>query len=147
VLLVEPREIVRAELHKFFEAHGFNLMEAEDATEAITLAEMREGALDLVVAPKVEAQQIQEALRETHPNLAMLTIVDDVEKSPAELRRSYTQSALLERVRMLFQESDRKHAEEAARAKALAEEAAQGPEPEAEGAPSVQVQSAAAGSE
>ncbi len=159
VLLVEAREIVRAELHKFFEAHGYNLMEAADAVEAITLAEMREGALDLVVAPQLEAQQIQEALHATHPNLAMLTIVDDAEKSATELRRSYTQAALLERVRALFQEADRKAEEEALRAKAIADQAAEATAKEATqettkdelsangDEQSAQVQSAAAGSE
>ena len=53
VLLVEPREMVRAELHKFFEANGINLLEAADAAEAIALAEVREDPLDVVIAPSL----------------------------------------------------------------------------------------------
>ena len=102
VLLVEARAIVRTELHKFFEINGYNLIEAANAAEAITLVEMRDGALDLVIAPKLEAEKIRAALLEMRPNLAMLTIVDETERSAGELRRSYTQAALLERVRVLF---------------------------------------------
>lgn len=103
ILFVEPREIVRAELHKFFEAHGYNLIEAADAGEAIALAEVREEApLDLVVAPAREAEQIRTALQKARPDLTMLTIVEEAERSAGELRRSYTQAALLERVQVLL---------------------------------------------
>jgi DNA-binding NarL/FixJ family response regulator len=121
VLLVEPREMVRAELHKFFEANGYNLIEAANAAEAITLSEMREGALDLVIAPKVEAEQIEDALRDARPNLVTLAIVNEAERSARELRRSYTQAALLERVRVLLQAAEEEAAKETAR---LGEEAA-----------------------
>jgi CheY-like chemotaxis protein len=120
VLLVEPREIVRAELHKFFEAHGYNLIEAANAAEAITLAEIRDGTLDLVIAPRREAEQIKAALLATRPHLALLTIVEEGERSAGELRRPYTQAALLERVRGLLTTVD----EEAVKASALAEAAA-----------------------
>lgn len=99
ILLVEPREIVRAELHKFFEAHGLDLLEAADAGEAIALAEVREGPLDLVIAPASDAELISQVLQEARPKVAMLRIVDQPEKNTGELRRSYTQASLLERVR------------------------------------------------
>jgi two-component system, cell cycle sensor histidine kinase and response regulator CckA len=104
ILLVEPREIVRAELHKYFEANGFNLLEAADAAEAIALAEVREGPLDVVIARAPEAERIQQVLRDARPELAMLRIVDAPEQSAGELRRSYTQTALLERVRVLIED-------------------------------------------
>jgi len=104
ILLVEPREIVRAELHKYFEANGFNLLEAADAAEAIALAEVREEPLDLVIARAPEAERIQQVVRDTRPDLAWLRIVDAPEQSAGELRRSYTQTALLERVRVLLED-------------------------------------------
>ena len=111
VLLVEPRETVRAELHKFFETNGFNLLEAADAGEAILLAEVREEPLDLVIAAAHEAGQIREVIEETLaddlPRPAVLRIVDAPEQSVEELRRSYTQAALLERVRVLLEERQR----------------------------------------
>jgi signal transduction histidine kinase len=105
ILLVEAREIVRAELHKFFETNGYNLLEAADAGEAIALAEVREEPLDLVIAPAQEAAQIRQGLHDTRSDLGLLTIVDEREQSASELRRSYTQAALLERVRLLLAES------------------------------------------
>lgn len=122
VLLVEPREIVRAELHKFFEANGLDLLEAADVSEAIALAEVRDGPLDLVIAPAFEAGLIFDALTETRPTVAcsckILRIFDLPEpdsglertrsnyngaaRNSGELRRPYTQVALLERVRSLL---------------------------------------------
>jgi CheY-like chemotaxis protein len=106
VLLVEPREIVRAELHKFFEANGYNLLETADAGEAIALAEVREEPFDLVIAPAREAAQIRQSLGDTRPNLALLTIVDQPEQSAYQLRRFFTQASLLERVRLLLAASN-----------------------------------------
>ena len=102
VLLVEAREIVRAELHKFFETHGLDLLEAADAAEAIALAEVREGPLDLVIAPASEAGQISLALSELHSDAAILRIVDGPEQNSSEIRHSYTQATLLERVLALL---------------------------------------------
>jgi hypothetical protein len=103
---VEPREIVRAELHKFFEANGYNLLETADAGEAIALAEVREEPFDLVIAPAREAAQIRQSLGDTRPNLALLTIVDQPEQSAYQLRRFFTQASLLERVRLLLAASN-----------------------------------------
>ena len=107
ILLVEPREIVRAELHKFFEANGLNLLEAADAGEAIALAEVSEVPLDLVIAPASDAGEIYNVLQKTRPEVArsciMLCIVDTLEQKAGELRRSYTQAILLERVRSLLE--------------------------------------------
>ena len=102
ILLVEPREMVRAELHKYFEANGFNLLEAADAAEAVALAELREGPLDLVIACAPDAERVHQVLRDGRPQMALLRIVDAPEQSADELRRSYTQTALLERVRVLL---------------------------------------------
>jgi two-component system cell cycle sensor histidine kinase/response regulator CckA len=98
VVLVEPREIVRAELHKFFETNGLDLLEAVDAAEAIALAEVREGPLELVIAPAAEAERISRALSDLHSDAEILRIVDGAEQNSSEIQRSYTQAALLERV-------------------------------------------------
>lgn len=61
ILLVEPRDKIRAELHNYFEAHGYNLLEASDWPEAAALLELHEGRLELVVAAKeleVEAGEV-----------------------------------------------------------------------------------------
>ena len=98
VLLVEPNDAVRAELHNFFEAAGYNLLEACDAREAVALGEVHQGALDVLVVEDALAGPILENLRGTHPALEALRIVDEPERDPHELCRPYTQQLLLARI-------------------------------------------------
>ncbi|MBZ5604619.1 MAG: response regulator [Acidobacteriia bacterium] len=86
VLLVEPRDHVRLQIHNYFEAHGYNLLEAADAAEAAAVAEVHEGTIDLLIG---ETDVI--------PDLETLRIVDGAEKSACEIRRPFTQQALFER--------------------------------------------------
>jgi len=104
ILLIEERDPVRAQLHNFFEAHGYNLIEASDAAEAIALAEVHEGALDLLIVESAEADHAANALRRAHPSLAVLRIVDrqEQENAAGEIRAPFTQAALLDRVSALL---------------------------------------------
>jgi hypothetical protein len=106
VLLIEPRELVRSELHKFFEANGFNLIEATNINEAITLAEFRDEPIDLLIASSGEVASAAPVLQERHPELFTLSIVDQEERGISELRRSFTQAVLLDRVRLLLKKED-----------------------------------------
>jgi two-component system, cell cycle sensor histidine kinase and response regulator CckA len=101
ILLVDEREPVRTELHNFFEAAGYNLLEACDAAEAIALGEMHEGSLDLVVGEAELAGAIVRGLRATHPALEALRIVGR-EEGPEEIRHPFTEHALLEKVAALL---------------------------------------------
>jgi hypothetical protein len=107
VLLVDSREAVQAELHKFFESTGLNLLEAADRDEAVTLGQLHDGPLDLVIADSAAADALLEALRGTHPALAVLRVVDAPERSRLEIRRPFTQQALVERVRQILGEAER----------------------------------------
>jgi PAS domain S-box-containing protein len=102
ILLIEERDPVRAQLHNFFEANGYNLIEASNAAEAIALAEVHEGALDLLIVESAEADRAASALRRSHPALAVLRIVDQHENAPGEIRAPFTQAALLDRVSALL---------------------------------------------
>ncbi|MGA3185961.1 MAG: response regulator [Bryobacteraceae bacterium] len=102
VLLVDYRERVRAQLHNFFEAEGYNLLEAVDDQEALTLGEVHEGSLDLLVAEAADADRIGAVLRKDHPELQVLRIVDEPEAAPNEMRRPFTQAALLEKASQLL---------------------------------------------
>ncbi|HWZ29947.1 MAG TPA: response regulator [Bryobacteraceae bacterium] len=94
ILLVESREHVRMQLHNFFEANGYNLLEAADHGEALTLAQFHEGALDLLIADAVDADQLASDFKDVD----VLRIVDGRESSEKELQRPFTQQALFERV-------------------------------------------------
>ena len=102
VLLVDYRDRVRAQLHNFFEAEGYNLLEAMDDQEALALGEVHEGSLDLLVAEGADAERIGVALRKNHPGLQVLRIVDEFEPSGNQIRRPFTQTALLEKASQLL---------------------------------------------
>jgi two-component system cell cycle sensor histidine kinase/response regulator CckA len=102
VLLVDYRERVRAQLHNFFEAEGYNLLEAVDDQEALALGEVHEGSLDLLVADAADAERIGAALRKNHPELQVLRIVDLPEAAPNEILRPFTQAGLLEKAAQLL---------------------------------------------
>lgn len=97
VLLVDHRDRVRAQLHKFFESAGYNLLEASDREEASALGQVHEGPLDLLIAGAADRDAILDELRSKHPDLECLTMVDQPEKSPLEIRRPFTQQQLLDR--------------------------------------------------
>jgi two-component system cell cycle sensor histidine kinase/response regulator CckA len=64
LLLIEPRERIRGQLHTFFEANGFNLLEAADQQEAAALLELHE--VDLVVAEDGDFEDVR-VLHATRP--------------------------------------------------------------------------------
>lgn len=103
VLLVDYRERVRSQLHNFFEAAGYNLLEAVDDQEALALGEVHDGSLDLLVAETADADRIGAALRRNHAGLEVLRIVDVLETASNEIRRPFTQAALLEKAAQLLE--------------------------------------------
>jgi DNA-binding response OmpR family regulator len=106
ILLVDARDRVRAQLHKFFEAAGYNLLEASDRDEASALGQVHEGPLDLLIADADDQDQILNELRPRHPGLDCLTIVDLPESSLREIRRPFSQKQLLERAAALLGRKD-----------------------------------------
>ncbi|MGH9593374.1 MAG: hypothetical protein ACRD5L_09810, partial [Bryobacteraceae bacterium] len=102
ILLLDQRDHVRALLHNFFESAGYNLLEASDRAEALALAEMHEGALDLLIAEPADTDAILSDLRSAHPAMQSLLVVDRKETSPREIGRPFTQQAMLERVEALL---------------------------------------------
>ena len=102
ILLIDSRERVRSQLHNFFEANGYNLLEAADAHEALALGEVHEGKLRLLIAEAAQADAILADLRRTHSEVAALRVVGGAESSVNEISRPYTQQALLERVEGLL---------------------------------------------
>ncbi len=103
ILLVDGRDRVRAQLHKFFESAGYNLLEASDREEASALGQVHEGPLDLLIADAADRDTILVELHPRHPALECLAIVDLPESSVQEIRRPFTQNQLLERTAALLQ--------------------------------------------
>jgi len=105
ILIAGGADSVRTQLHNFFEAHGYNLLEASDGSEALAIAELHQGAIDLLIADGPETETIAAALRAAHPQLRVLQTVDRREEGPNEITRPFTQQALLDRVRELLNET------------------------------------------
>jgi two-component system, cell cycle sensor histidine kinase and response regulator CckA len=105
ILLIDPRARVRSQLHNFFEANGYNLLEAGDGGEALALSEVHEGALQLLIADEPQADAIAEDLRRAHPEAAVLRIVERAEATPNEIRFPFTQQGLLKRVEAILKPS------------------------------------------
>jgi two-component system cell cycle sensor histidine kinase/response regulator CckA len=101
ILLVEPREAVRLELHNFFEIAGFNLIEASNPEEAVALGEVHEGSLDVLIAGGTQAGDLVNYLREFHPSLQALSVVEDAPREAYEIRSPFTQQELLAKVSSL----------------------------------------------
>ena len=102
ILLVDGRDRVRLQLHNFFEANGYNLLEAADAPEAAAIAEMHEGSLDLLIAEAEQGEAIGAEIASARGRVPLLRIVNRPEAGPDEIRRPFTQQALLDRVAALL---------------------------------------------
>jgi two-component system cell cycle sensor histidine kinase/response regulator CckA len=102
VLLIDYRDGVRSQLHNFFEANGYNLLEATDATEALALASVHDGSVHILVAEAPQAEALAAALSPSQPSLKLLKIVDRPATSLHEIRRPFPQAVLLERVEAIL---------------------------------------------
>jgi PAS domain S-box-containing protein len=91
VLLIDQRERVRLHLHNVMEEAGYNLLEAGDAAEAIALCEVRDQAIDLLIATGAEADEILAGVAVQARPRQMLRLGED-------LRAPFTQSELLGKV-------------------------------------------------
>jgi len=106
ILLVEARDRVRAQLHNFFESAGYNLLEAVDREEASAIGQVHEGPLHLLIADAADSATILSELLPKHPGLDALSMVDLLESSPREIRRPFTQQALLDRTAALLEHKE-----------------------------------------
>jgi two-component system cell cycle sensor histidine kinase/response regulator CckA len=106
ILLVDYRERVRAQLHNFLEAEGYNLLEAIDHREALKLGEVHDRSLDLLIAEAADADRISATLLKNHPKLLVLRVIDhpgtQSETAANEIRLPFTQTALLKKVAELL---------------------------------------------
>jgi len=93
VLLVEPRDHLRTQIHNFFEANGYNLLEAADYAEAMAVMQVHEGPFDLVIAEAADAARIAADAK----GVEILRIVEGATRSGKEIQRPFTQQALFDR--------------------------------------------------
>jgi hypothetical protein len=106
ILLIDDRDQVRSQLHNFFEAQGYSVLEAADSTEALAISEVHEGPLDVLIAEEAQAESIAAGIHSAHPRAEFLRIVEHEETGPREIRRPFTQQTLLDRIQGLFEGSN-----------------------------------------
>jgi YesN/AraC family two-component response regulator len=76
ILLVEDEQSIRHWLHTELEALGCNLLEATDGRDAVLIAELHDGPIDIVVTdivmPRLDGLDLVKALHKFRPGLPAL---------------------------------------------------------------------------
>ncbi len=76
ILLVEDEEVVRNLARRVLRDHGFDVLEARKGEEALVLAELHDGAIDLlltdVVMPEMSGHQLAQQLGPQRPSMRIL---------------------------------------------------------------------------
>jgi two-component system cell cycle sensor histidine kinase/response regulator CckA len=76
VLLVEDEPAVRSWMHAELEKSGYNLLEASDGADALLIAEMHQGNIDLIVTdvvmPRINGPELVKKLLQLRPGVKVL---------------------------------------------------------------------------
>jgi CheY-like chemotaxis protein len=76
ILVVEDEETVRAVTERIFTRNGYLVLTAQDGPEAIALAQLHDGEIQLlvtdVVMPKMLGKEVAERIRELRPDIKVL---------------------------------------------------------------------------
>ncbi|HEY5885692.1 MAG TPA: PAS domain S-box protein [Pyrinomonadaceae bacterium] len=76
VMLVEDEEAVRTLAKEILETCGYEVLEAQDGIEALSMQEISNGAIDLlltdVVMPRMGGRELMDHLSQRHPHLRVL---------------------------------------------------------------------------
>ena len=110
ILIVEDEEEVRALTREVLEMHGFAVLEALDAADALRLGETHPGRLDLlitdVVMPRMSGPELARRLRARRPELRVLCmsgyperVAADAEPWTAWLQKPFGPDGLIAKVR------------------------------------------------
>ena len=87
VLLVEDAKAVRNLLRRDLERHGYTVIDAPSANEALSRVKRHDGALDLlvtdVVLPGMDGPTLADQLRDEHPDLRVVYITGGSDESLA----------------------------------------------------------------
>jgi CheY-like chemotaxis protein len=121
ILLVEDEDQVRAIVHAILRKHGYRVLAAENAGEAVLLCERHAGPIHLllsdVVMPHMSGPELARRLLETRPELKVLCMsgyTDDsivrhgvIEADFAYLQKPITPASLTRKVREVLDTASR----------------------------------------
>ena len=101
ILLVEDQEAIRKLIRFFFEKKGFRLISAENGCEALTLAEMYEGKIDVLISdvlmPKMDGPTLAVKMNQIRPGMKILFISGHPGHSIEALRNFTIRSEFLQK--------------------------------------------------
>jgi two-component system, cell cycle sensor histidine kinase and response regulator CckA len=120
VLLVEDDAKVRKWIHEELEKRGYNLLEAGDGADALVIAELHSGRIDIVVTdvmmPRVNGPELVKALLVLRPDAKVLYISGYPEEFlrtstglPSDdnyLEKPFEMSTLIARIKKLLDPED-----------------------------------------
>ena len=114
ILLVEDEPAIRALIRRMLEGAGYELLEARNGDEALTMADRHNGAIDLlltdVVMPRMNGFELGRRMDRARPETTML-YVSGYSRDSSEVRdglrtsgqafllKPFTQDALLGKIR------------------------------------------------
>jgi len=101
VLVVEDDEEVRALARDVLEMHGYTVLEALDAEDAVRIGETHPGPIHLlitdVVMPRMSGPELSRRLRAGRPSLRVLCMSGYPERAEREVEGTGTWSAWLQK--------------------------------------------------
>jgi two-component system, cell cycle sensor histidine kinase and response regulator CckA len=102
VLLVESNGSVRRVLHNYLEKHDYNLLEAADSSEALDMAEVYDGPIDLLVID-ISGVALAAQLKAARPEMKVLFATEEGNaggelRGASVLSKPITKGRLLQRV-------------------------------------------------
>ncbi len=120
VLLVEDEAPLRTLIHQTLERHGYRLLEAQDATDALRIAEQHREPIDLllsdVVMPQMGGRALAELVTPLHPETRVLYIsgyTDDaivhhgvLDPGVAFLQKPFSAADLTRKIREVLETHD-----------------------------------------
>jgi PAS domain S-box-containing protein len=88
VLLVEENESLRRTLHNFLESHDYNLLEASGEGDALDLAEVFDGKIDLLVADAA-SQDLAKQLIAVRPEMKLLFAIGSMDAAKETIKAEW----------------------------------------------------------
>ena len=120
ILLVEDEEMLRKLARQTLKGYGYNILEASNGDEAITVCNQYQGEIDLlltdVIMPRLNGRELSNRLLETRPQLQVLFMsgyTDDaivhqgvLDESANFIQKPFAPDSLAKKVREVLDQSE-----------------------------------------
>ncbi|HEX4424507.1 MAG TPA: response regulator [Terriglobales bacterium] len=101
ILIVEDDNAVRTPTSEFLKMEGFRVLQARNGTEALTMVQQNQTAIDLLVTdmnmPELTGQELAERLVDLYPSTKVLFMTGDASQINSDARRSHLNSFTMQK--------------------------------------------------